>query len=132
MALALFVIMASAGVSRAESPRMHYMLHCMGCHMGDGSGISGSVPSLVDSMGRFLHVPGGREFLVRVPGVAQSSLTDGEVAELLNWMLKTFSANQVPRDFVPFSAEEIGSWRRRILVDVARARSELVGVMEGQ
>ena len=57
-----------APASRAQDPRVDYMLQCQGCHLADGAGSPGAVPDLRGSLGRFLAVPGGREYLVRVPG----------------------------------------------------------------
>ena len=63
-----------------SSSQINYALHCQGCHLPDGSGTPDKVPALKGEVGRFLHVAGGREFLVRVPGTSQSALTDAEVA----------------------------------------------------
>ena len=38
-------------------------------------------------------------------------LTDEEVAELMNWLLQSFSADQLPANFAPFSASEVRSLR---------------------
>ncbi|MDH3212716.1 MAG: cytochrome c [Myxococcales bacterium] len=109
----------------AGSPQISYMLQCQGCHLADGSGAPGAVPSL-DGMGRFLGVPGGRAYLVRVPGSAQSPLSDGELAELLNWMLRSFTPDSIPAHFVPFSTEEVAGVRRPPLIDVDAARADLL------
>ena len=61
--------------------------------------------------GYFLHSEEGRDFLIRVPGVAHAALTDEEVAELMNWLLQSFSADQLPANFAPFSAAEVRSLR---------------------
>jgi hypothetical protein len=70
------VVLGVTAPARAESPEILYMLQCRGCHRPDGAGTPGVVPPLAGFVGRFLGVPGGREFLVRVPGSAQSPLTD--------------------------------------------------------
>jgi len=108
-----------------------YMLNCMGCHLDDGRGYAlRGVPTLTGYMGNFLAVPGGREFLVQVPGSAQSDLTDAELATLLNWMLHAFSPDQIPTGFVPYSASEVAKLRHHPLVDVAGARAALVHQIE--
>jgi len=61
---------------RHERPALDYAVTCQGCHRADGAGTPGTVPALAGSVGKFLRVPGGREFLVRVPGVAQAPLDD--------------------------------------------------------
>jgi hypothetical protein len=60
-----------------------------------------------------------------VPGTAQSSLTDAEVAGVLNWMLETFSAEQLPADFEPYTEEEVARLRVPLL-EVREVRRQLV------
>jgi len=107
------------------------MLQCQGCHLADGSGKPGAVPALAGSVGRFLTVAGGREYLVRVPGSSQSPLSDAELAELLNWMVRRFGPPEVAADFKPYSAGEVARVRRPPLTDVESVRRELVRRMEG-
>lgn len=80
--------------------------------MADGSGSPGSVPDLRGQLGLFLRVQGGREFLIRVPGSAQSPLSNSQLAEVLNWMIREFGPAEVSASFVPFTAEEIARHRR--------------------
>jgi len=103
-----------------------YVLNCQGCHGADGGGASDAVPSFRGSLGRFLRVPGGREYLVRVPGTSQSALDDARIASLLNWMLHAFSADDLPRDFTPYDEAEIARVRRPPLIDVTGVRRRLV------
>jgi mono/diheme cytochrome c family protein len=124
-AIALALCLA-ASAARAESPRVNYMLQCQGCHGAAGGGAPGTVPSLAE-VGRFLEVPGGREYLVRVPGSSQSALTDAELAEVLNWMVREFD----PREFAPFTAAEVARVRRPPLDDVEGVRRELLRAIEG-
>ena len=39
--------------------RIDYMLQCQGCHLPDGRGIAGAVPSLQGIPGAFLRLPDG-------------------------------------------------------------------------
>jgi hypothetical protein len=71
-------------------------------------------------------VPGGREYLIRVPGTSQSELSDGRVASVLNWLVRTFDAENVPSRFEPFSADEVARVRRPPLVEVETMRQRLV------
>jgi hypothetical protein len=123
--LALWVALA-AGIGRAEDPRIDYMLQCQGCHLADGAGTPGGVPPLKDFVGRFLEVPGGRAFLIRVPGSAQSPLDDARLAAVLNWMVRRFGPPRVAADFRPFTADEVARHRRPPLADVEAVRRELV------
>jgi hypothetical protein len=86
-----------------------YQLHCSGCHGAHGKGIEGVTPSLHELVS-LLAEPGGREYLVRVPGVAQAPLENGQLAQLMNWILREFSTDT---HFVPYEAIEIQRWRKR-------------------
>jgi mono/diheme cytochrome c family protein len=107
------------------TPHNDYMLQCQGCHMADGSGSPGSVPDLRGNLVRFLTVAGGREFLIRVPGSAQSPLSDAELAEVLNWMVRAFDPAAVARRFTPFTAQEVAA-HRTPLADVVSVRTALM------
>ena len=137
MAIALIPV-AYAGDERA---RINYMLHCQGCHLADASGLAGEVPRMKNFVGYFLHSGEGRDYLIRVPGVATASLPDDELAELMNWLLETFSSEQLPESFEPFSADEIaalrarlesdpGTTRNRILRDIAKGLPALAGELQ--
>jgi hypothetical protein len=127
--LAALAVAAWAAVA-AASPAFDYALHCQGCHLEDGKGTPGAVPALAGSVGRFLRAPGGREYLLRVPGVAQSALDDAALAALLNWMLQRFDGDEVRADFVAYTPEEVGRERRHPLTDVVGTRRALLEAIE--
>jgi mono/diheme cytochrome c family protein len=102
-----------------------YAVHCQGCHLADGSATPGSVPSLT-AVGRIARAPGGRAYLVRVPGVAQAPLADADLAAVLNFVLARFGGADLPDGFAPYTAEEVGPLRREPLVDVEGARREVL------
>lgn len=122
LAVAAAVLLRSVALA---DPSADYILNCRGCHGPDGRGIAGGAPSFRDDVAKFLWVPGGREYLIQVPGTAQSELSDARTAALLNWILHAFSPNQVPPDFVPYTAEEVARWRRVPLTDVDGVRRRL-------
>ncbi len=124
-AFPLLVASLLVGSASAESPQVNYMLHCQGCHLADGRGVPETIPGLSE-LGSFLAVPGGRAYLVQVPGTAQAPLTDAEIATLLNWMLPRFSPDRTAADFEPYTAEEVGGYRGQPLTDVEGVRRELV------
>jgi len=103
-----------------------YARWCQGCHRADGMGARGAVPRLRGFVGHFTHLPEGREFLARVPGVAYVPIDDTRLAALLNWMLETFSPAETTREFTPFDAEEVARLRRRPLDKVEATRRELI------
>jgi mono/diheme cytochrome c family protein len=118
----------AAAPAAAQSPRVRvlYVLHCQGCHLADGSGKAGEVPPLADSLGRFLAVAGGRAYLVQVPGSAHAPLTDAELAEVLNWMVRAFGPEDAAARLTPFDAAEVARHRATPLVDVAARRAALL------
>ena len=134
--LATLVVLCLSGFNssplRAEDAgtmtlaRQNYILNCQGCHLPDAMGAPGLVPRMKDFVGNFLHVEGGREFIVQVPGSANSPINDEELADVLNWMLVTFSKEQVPGDFKPYTGEEIGVLRAQPLMDVNGTRAKLI------
>lgn len=126
-AAALTFLLLAAPVWATEPAEADYMLNCQGCHLPEGQGFPDrQVPDLRHQMARFLKVPGGREFLVQVPGSAQTALNDADLARLLNWMLLRFSAAQMPADFQPYTAAEVGPLRKQPLARVSEVRSELL------
>ena len=121
-----FLLCLSAHAEETSSPRINYILHCQGCHLADGAGTPDKVPALKNEVGRFLHVTGGREFLIQVPGTSQSPLSDAEVAAVLNWILENFSSEQLPDGFVPYASEEISRYRLPPLANVSVVRANLM------
>ena len=138
-ALALAGLLASAGtagqpampgVASPAQARVDYMLKCQGCHQPDGSGNIANTPPLKDTVARFLHVPGGREFLGRVPGVASTDLGDARLAQLLNWTIYRFDPGHVPTGFEPYTEAEVARLRADPLrLERAGLRAALVSRM---
>ncbi len=132
--LSVVLLLAWVNGVRADDARarINYMLNCQGCHLPHGEGVAGSVPSMNGYVGNFLHVDGGREFLVQVPGSANAALTDAELAELLNWLLVTFSGSELPAGWRPYDAAEVGELRAKPLREVERLRAALVSRIEAR
>lgn len=125
-----FLLIASLNLNAAEidhqRAHINYMLGCQGCHQADGSGLPGSVPNMQNFVGQFIGVPGGREFLIQVPGSANSAISDAELAELLNWILTTKSKQQLPEDFQFYTETEVAAVRYKKMLDVAAVREKIV------
>lgn len=118
---------AMKGVPNPQQARVDYMLKCQGCHRPDGGGDDRSNPPMKDEVARFLAVPGGREFLGRVPGVSTVDLDNVRLANLVNWTLYTFDPAHMPADFRPYTPEEIGQLRRHPLrLERADMRARLI------
>lgn len=123
----LGLALVAAGGERvlAYEPQTNYQLQCMGCHTPDGSGEPGRVPSIKDTLVPFARNPAGRRFLIQVPGASQSTLSDADLAELLNWMIQNLSISK-PTGFARFTEAEVAGLRRTPLVDVQGTRRQLV------
>lgn len=106
------------------------MMECQGCHSADGSGSISAIPTLKNSMAKFLTVPGGRAFLAQVPGVAQAPLSDAETADVLNYMLKEFGPSDIANKYPVFTTEEISSLRKTPLTEVKQKRAALVKLIK--
>jgi hypothetical protein len=124
--VAAVVALVQPWTAQAYQPRVNYQLQCMGCHHADGAGDEGRVPSVRRTLVPFSAIPEGRDFIVRVPGVAQSPLSDAEVAALLNWMARNLSDVPLPPDFVDYTIEEVALARHRPLPAVREVRAELL------
>ena len=111
---------------------MNYRLHCEGCHKDDGSGQPGYIPALRGQVARFLASEEGRTYIARVPGTAQSLLSDAERADVLNWIVERFDREHIPLTFVPFSASEVAPWRHDSLSAPAVERARVLAVINGQ
>jgi mono/diheme cytochrome c family protein len=121
-AAGLAVVLAWA--ARGAPPtREDYLLHCSGCHQADGAGVPGVVPPL-SGLAPFLATPAGRAYLVRVPGVAQSSLGDERLAALLNWVMREISGAE-PNP--AYDAPEVHALRADPLRDARAARAAVLG-----
>lgn len=86
------------------------------------------VPDLNDEMGYFASTEAGRAYLVRVPGSAHSPLSDNDLAEVLNWMLRTFAAADSPE---PYTEAEVTEARRVRMDDAPAVRKQLLEQRDG-
>ena len=96
--------------------RADFTFRCRGCHGFAGEGTPGHVPRLDGFVGLYTHLPDGRDYLMRVPGVARAKLDDARLAAVLNWMLATYGAGRVAPSFAAFTAAEVGEARRRYVL----------------
>jgi hypothetical protein len=69
--------------------------------------------------------------LGRVPGVATSQLSNADLANIMNWILWRFDKEDIPADFQPFTARELGELRTKPLrLDITRVRASLLAKAE--
>jgi hypothetical protein len=109
----------------AKDPEVLYMMECQGCHLADGGGGLNSIPTLHNNVAKFPAVPGGREYLVQVPGVALSSLSDQDITAVLNWMVRKFGPVEWTRRYTPYTVEEVAILRKNPLTEIGSRRADL-------
>lgn len=130
--IAVFALCAAAtgvnALERVESAdaAQNYLLFCGGCHGRDGAGVAHRVPPLSGGIGRFLRADGGRELLLRFPGVANSALSDAALADVMNWCIRRFAGPDRPADLLPYNAAEVRAARSTPLLGVRVSRRELM------
>lgn len=133
---AVAVLAAGVAAPPAQAvggPKMQYMLHCMGCHLDDGSGMPAKgIPSMKGVVGHFLREPAGRALIVQVPGVMNTPLDDRQIAELMNWMLKDMAGDSLPPGTAPYTADEVRTLRATRPADVLGTRARIVERLKGQ
>jgi mono/diheme cytochrome c family protein len=121
---------AIAGTARASGKEL-FDRHCAVCHQVDGAGVPGAYPPLRDSVGAYVRLPAGREYLVHVvsfgmtgaiPAHGQTynglmqpwtQFSDAQISELLNYVLTGFNRKLLPRGFKPFTTTEVGKLRAK-------------------
>lgn len=113
-------------IAYAYEPAMNYALQCMGCHTPDGAGVADRVPSIRDTLVPLAAMAEGRRYLVQVPGSAQSTLSNAELAALLNWMIRTLSVVSPPSTLAPFTEAEVHEYRMHTLSQVRETRERLL------
>ncbi len=112
-------------IPRVAPVEEDYARNCQGCHGHEGFSVA-EVPRLEGRAGWFAHTAQGRAYLVQVPNVLQVHLSDERLAAMLNWMLSQFSADQLPRDFKPYSAPEVRELRTHRLDSVITRRRDVI------
>jgi mono/diheme cytochrome c family protein len=113
-----------ASIRHLSRPAALYASNCAGCHGHTGRSVS-EIPTLVDRVGYFARIPEGRAYLAEVPNVAMSALDDADLAAMLSWLLRTYSAAQLPADFRDYTAAEVAAYRQQRIIPWQR-RQELV------
>jgi len=124
-AAALANMLTSVG-AHAASPSQDYALNCMGCHGTEAQGIPGKVPPLANALSRFMRTSEGRNYVLRVPGAANSALSDEQLAAVLNWLAVTYDSRAASSQPAPFTSNEVAALRRQPLLSVLATRSAVV------
>jgi hypothetical protein len=123
--LPLAAVRSLLAATAAASPAQDYALYCMGCHGSQAQGVPGKIPPLALTLVPFMRTPEGRNYLLRVPGAANSALADAPLTAVLNWLAVSYApTGEAPP--APFSVSELSSVRHIPLAGVQAARRELI------
>ena len=98
----------------------------MGCHGATAAGVPGKIPPLAGTLARFMRSPAGRDYVLRVPGAANSPLSDEQLAAVLNWIARTYDGAEVSTDTPPFTTAEVARVRHSPLASVLATRGAVV------
>jgi hypothetical protein len=89
-----------------------YVEHCGGCHGIGGDAAPADLPTLKGRVGWFLCTPEGRSYLIRLPNVSRSRISDNDqLADLLNFMVFGLGGGSAPAGARPFTAAEVARER---------------------
>lgn len=116
---ALAVLPVEAGGAAQD-----YMLYCMGCHGDAAQGVAGKVPRLAGNLPLYMRTAAGRNYVLRVPGAANSVLPDERITAVLNWLAVTYPADGAAP--LPFTVAEVTAARHTPLANVQETRQQVV------
>jgi len=124
----LCALAAMLGVSAGAlaSPHDDYILQCMGCHGATAEGVPGKVPPLAHTLIQFMRSPAGRSYVLRVPGASNSTLSDAQLAAVLNWIATRFGAEPLPPSTSAFTTQEVAAHRHTAMASVQATRREVL------
>jgi hypothetical protein len=107
---------ASPALPLLTTPESDYVEYCSGCHGMQGNSAPAEIPVLRDRVGYFMCTKDGRDYLIRLPNVAYSAITDNqELAEMMNFVVFGLGGNSAPRGTKPFTAAEVKRLRAQAL-----------------
>ena len=126
---ALLAALALAGVPNAMAdPLIDYTLFCMGCHGAQAQGVRGKVPPLAGALSLYMRTPQGRDYVLRVPGAANSALGDAQLTGVLNWLAERDpTAGGTP--VAPFTVAEVTAARHIPLASVQETRRAVISAL---
>lgn len=109
-----------AAITDPVLARSDYVEQCGGCHGVQGVSAPAQLPQLRDRVGYFMCTPATRAYLLRLPNIAHSRITDNQqLADLVNYVVFGLGGASTPADARPFTAEEVAHERRFALSSVS-------------
>ena len=98
--------------------RLDYIENCGGCHGVNGDTVPAHLPELEGRVGWFMCTPEARAYLLRLPNVAHSRIKDnGELADLMNYVVFVLGKGTAPAGTLPFTADEVARERLQALTN---------------
>ena len=120
---------ASPELPLLTTPESDYVEYCSGCHGMQGNSAPAEIPVLRDRVGYFMCTREGRDYLIRLPNVAYSAITDNqELADMMNFVVFGLGGNSAPKGTRPFTASEVRRLRAEALgtQSLIAARAQVV------
>jgi mono/diheme cytochrome c family protein len=142
------LLLTTGGIASAGGSDI-FNTNCIVCHQADAKGVVGMYPPLADSIGSYVAVPAGRVYLVHVVSFGMTGpisvhdqtynglmqpwprFTDDEIAQVLNYVLTSFNAKLLPKDFAPLTSDEVARCRASngVLGSVHKEREALMKIL---
>jgi len=117
------VLAQQAPTGRIADPvtaRSDYIEQCGGCHGVEGRSAPAQLPELKGRVGYFLCTPQARAYLVRLPNIAHSRITDNaQLADMLNYVVFALGGDSAPSAAKPFTGAEVAHERQFPLTSVS-------------
>ena len=117
-------VSAQAFAAVEYSAPINYQLRCAGCHGQDGMGVpEGGIPPFPGFVDGFFETKNSRLYLMHVPGINTASLSDKEIAEVMNYVVERWGNADHPQQ--PFTTEEVNALRAIPVEDVIVLRRQV-------
>ena len=120
---------AAAASSAMTLPQSDYIEQCGGCHGIQGTSAPAAIPVLRERVGYFMCLPEGRSYLIRLPNVAHSRITDNaQLADLMNFVVFGLGKGSTPAKARPFAGDEVRRERQNAMnsVSLVKVRAGIV------
>ncbi|MGH8201400.1 MAG: c-type cytochrome [Steroidobacteraceae bacterium] len=109
---------AVPAVTRLPAVQVAYLTSCGGCHGIEGKSAPAAVPTLRGLTGSFLCTAQGREFIIRLPDVALTPLSDRMLTQVMNFVAFDLGAPVAGGSNArPYTVAEVARLRRHPLTD---------------
>lgn len=117
--------------AQQHSAAVNYQLRCAGCHGQDGMGVpSGGIPPFPGFIDGFFQTAKSRLYLMHVPGINTASLSDAEIAQVMNYVGQRWGQEGAKRP--SFSTAETHQLRQQPVADVVALRREVIAELQAQ